>query len=104
MSSRGTEPKAAYAILAEDEALVANETAQLVADLLGDRDASLVLEEHRAERGTEFEVGPVIDAFLTPPFLIDRRIVLVREVAVECFADPHAARRRAATTPEKGER
>ena len=101
MSSRGTEPKAAYAILAEDEALVANETAQLVADLLGDRDASLVLEEHRAERGTEFEVGPVIDAFLTPPFLIDRRIVLVRG-AGNLTAEPAKALAHALAEPPTG--
>lgn len=101
MTARGKEPKAAYAILAEDEALVANETAKLVADLLGDRDASLVLEEHRAERGTEFDVGPVIDAFLTPPFLVDRRIVVVRG-AGSLTAEPAKALVNALAEPPAG--
>ena len=78
MTKRGASPGAAYLVTGSDEVLVANEVRTLLSELLGDRDASLVVEEHSVDDLDEGEPGAIIDAFMTPPFLVDRRIVVVR--------------------------
>lgn len=46
----------------------------------GDGTLAVAIEEHRAPSGEEdLAVGPVIDALFTPPFLADRRIVVLRD-------------------------
>ena len=41
---------------------------------------AVAIEEHRAPSGEEdLAIGPVIDGLLTPPFLADRRIVVLRD-------------------------
>ena len=51
----------------------------LLDDVVGDRDHTLVLKELGGAAGEELEVGAVVDACVTPPFLIDLRVVVVRE-------------------------
>lgn len=46
----------------------------------GEGTLAVAIEEHRAPSGDEdLAVGPVIDALFTPPFLADRRIVVLRD-------------------------
>ena len=51
----------------------------LLAEVVGDRDHSLVVEEIGGGPGDDFDVGSVVDACMTPPFLVDRRVVVVRD-------------------------
>jgi DNA polymerase-3 subunit delta len=55
--------------------------------LVGDRDQTLVVEEVGGPPGDDINVGAVVDACLTPPFLIDRRVVVVREAGRLLTAD-----------------
>ena len=59
----------------------------LLADLVGDRDHSLVVEEVGGGPGDEINVGAIVDSCLTPPFLIDRRVVVVRDAGRLLTAD-----------------
>lgn len=61
----------------DDPILVAQSARRLVDDLVGDQDASLVVEEHGT--GDDLDAGAVVDACTTPPFLVDRRVVVVRD-------------------------
>src|SRR5471032_570487 len=86
-----------YLIKGDDASLVAQEVRALLAEVVGERDHSLVVEEIGGA-GDDINVGAVIDACLTPPFLIDRRVVVVREAGrlltadvprlIEVVADP----------------
>jgi DNA polymerase-3 subunit delta len=69
----------AYLVRGDDVSLVAQEVRALLAELVGERDHALVVEEVGGGAGEELNVGAIVDACLTPPFLIDRRIVVVRE-------------------------
>lgn len=69
--------------------LVADAVQSVQAALLGDDDAALVLETVGPERllegdaaGGEADLGPLVDAAQTPPFLTDRRVVVGRGLAV----------------------
>ena len=66
-----------YLVRGDDPALVARAVRTLVDRLRGDRDPSLVVEEHGA--GDDVDVGAVVDGCTTPPFLVDRRVVVVRD-------------------------
>jgi DNA polymerase III subunit delta len=55
--------------------------------VVGDRDHALVVEEIGGGPGDELSVGAVVDACLTPPFLIDRRVVVVRDAGRLLTAD-----------------
>jgi DNA polymerase-3 subunit delta len=48
----------------------------LVNELVGKGERSLVLEDYALD---DLELGPVVDACRTPPFLADRRVVVVRD-------------------------
>src|SRR5580658_7114219 len=67
-----------YLVRGDDPALVAQEARVLIDRLVGDRESSFVVEEHGAS-GEDLDVKAVIDACLTPSFLGDRRVVVVRE-------------------------
>jgi DNA polymerase-3 subunit delta len=84
VSGRATAP--AYLVKGDDPALVAQEVRALVAELVGDLDHALVVEEVGAG-GEELNVGAVVDACLTPPFLVDRRVVVVRDAGRLLAAD-----------------
>ncbi len=79
-------PASAYLVRGDDPALVAQEVRDLLADLVGERDHALVVEEIGGP-GEDIDVGAVVDACLTPPFLIDRRVVVVREAGRLVTAD-----------------
>jgi DNA polymerase III subunit delta len=80
-------PASSYLIKGKDASLVAQATRDLLAEVVGDRDHSLVVEEIGGAGGEEINVGAVVDACLTPPFLIDRRVVVVREAGSLLTAD-----------------
>ena len=73
----GEEPRS-FLVRGDDPGIVAQEARVLIDRLVGDREASFVVEEHGAS-GEDLDVRAVIDACLTPPFLGDRRVVVVRE-------------------------
>jgi DNA polymerase-3 subunit delta len=76
-----------YLVRGDDPSLVAQEVRGLVAEVVGDRDHALVVEEIGGGPGDELSVGAVVDACLTPPFLIDRRVVVVRDAGRLLTAD-----------------
>ncbi len=77
---------------------VAQAARALIEQLVGQRDPALVVEEHGGSSGDELDIGIVVDACTTPPFLIDRRVVVVRDAGrlnasdggrlVDYLADP----------------
>jgi DNA polymerase III subunit delta len=79
----------AYLVKGEDPALVAQEARALIDRLVAGHESTLVVEEHGAS-GEDLDVGAVIDACLTPPFLADRRVVVVRDAGRIGAADAGA--------------
>lgn len=71
--------KPVYLVRGDDAALVAQATRALLEQLVEERDPALVVEEHGGPGADGLDVGAVIDACTTPPFLIDRRVVVVRD-------------------------
>ena len=71
--------KPVYLVRGEDAALVGQATRDLLEQLVGPRDPALVVEEHGGPTADGLDVGSIIDACATPPFLIDRRVVVVRD-------------------------
>lgn len=69
-------PAPAYLVKGEDHALVARSLAKVLAELTAEA-GGLALEDHSAD---EPDVPALIDAALTPPFLADRRILVVRDL------------------------
>jgi DNA polymerase-3 subunit delta len=61
----------------DDPTLIAEAVSEVVDDLLGAGPRELALEDHR---GDEVDLAVVADNCATPPFLADRRIVLVRDI------------------------
>ena len=66
-----------HLVRGEDPVLVAQAARSLVEQLAGGLEHSLVVEEHGA--GDELDAAAVVDACTTPPFLVDRRVVVVRD-------------------------
>lgn len=87
-----------YLVRGEDASLVAQAAHRLVEELVGDRDPALVVEEHGGPSAAELDIGRVVDACTTPPFLVDRRVVVLRDAGrlgagdaarlVDYLADP----------------
>ncbi len=84
MTSRTRLP--AYLVRGEDPTLLADAVRALVAELVGDGDASLLVEE---VGGDDADPSDLVDAAQTPPFLADRRIVIGRDVGR--FLSAHVA-------------
>jgi DNA polymerase-3 subunit delta len=76
-----------YLVKGDDASLVAQQVRGLIADVVGERDHALVVEEIGGAGGDELLVGAVVDACLTPPFLIDCRVVVVRDAGRLLTAD-----------------
>ena len=57
-----------YLVKGDDASLVAQEVRTLLAEVVGDRDHALVVEEIGGGSGDDIHVGAVVDACLTPPF------------------------------------
>jgi DNA polymerase-3 subunit delta len=68
-----------YLVRGDDPILMAQEARTLIDRLVGERESSFVVEEHGSS-GEDLDVKAVIDACLTPPFLGDRRVIVVRDV------------------------
>ncbi len=94
----GAAPRAAYLVRGDDASLVGQRVHDLLADLVGDYDAAMVVEELGGGSADDPDVGVVVDALTTPPFLTDRRIVVLRDAGrlvaadaarlVACLDDP----------------
>lgn len=60
-----------------DPTLVSEAVASVVTEVLGGEDRSLALEDHGGE---ELDLAAIADSCATPPFLVGRRVVVVRDV------------------------
>jgi DNA polymerase III subunit delta len=69
----------AYLVRGDDPVLVRDAAHELVHQLVGDGDAALVVEEIERDEAEE-AIAAAVDAAQTPPFLTDRRVVILREV------------------------
>ncbi len=88
----------AFVVRGDDPSLVAQAVRDLLARVVGDEDPSMIVEEYGTAGGDDVDVGAVIDALTTPPFLTSRRVVVVREAGrltapegarlAECVKDP----------------
>lgn len=87
MTPKGASPSfpAAVLVRGDDPALVSQATRAAIDRLVGDRDPALVVEEHGGAE--DLDVGVVLDACTTPPFLVDRRVVVVRDAGRLTAAD-----------------
>ena len=97
-ASPGSTPRPAYVVRGDDASLVGQRVHDLLTSLAGGYDVSMVVEEHGGSGGDEIELSTVVDALTTPPFLADRRIVVLRDAGrlvaadaarlVTCLDDP----------------
>ena len=74
----GTEVLPAYLVRSGDASLRNDALVALLHDLVGDGDASLMVEDF--DYADDADPGAIVDAARTPPFLTDRRIVVARDV------------------------
>jgi len=86
-STTATGLRPAYLVKGADPSLVAQATHGLVEQLVDGGDPSIMVEEFGGPGIDQFDVGAVIDACTTPPFLVDRRVVVVREAGQIVAAD-----------------
>jgi len=70
---------AAVFVKGSDPALVAQAAHRVVDELLEGRDPSVCVEELGASGADDFDLARLVDAMTTPPFLVDRRVVVVRD-------------------------
>ena len=68
---------ACYLITGDDESLLLTAIGDLVKQLVGDGDRSLMVDDFD---GDDYEVRSVVDAAQTSPFLTDKRVVVARGV------------------------
>lgn len=68
-----------YLVKGDDASLVAQAAHALAERLVDGGDPSIMIEEFGGPGVDQFDIGAVIDACTTPPFLVDRRVVVVRE-------------------------
>ena len=61
----------------DDPTLVAEAVSALIGELVGDTDRSLAVEDFAGE---ELVLAVVADGCATPPFLVERRVVVVRDI------------------------
>ena len=76
-----------YLVKGSDPSLVAQAAHALVEQLVDGGDPSMMVEEFGGPGVDQFDVGTVIDACTTPPFLVERRVVVVREAGQIGAAD-----------------
>jgi DNA polymerase-3 subunit delta len=74
--SAATPPAAAYLVRGDDASLVSEALRTLLGEL-GGEDPGFAIEDLT---GDEPDVGAVVDACSTPPFLADRRVIVFRDV------------------------
>lgn len=71
-------PLAVYLVKGDDPSLRSEAARSLIRDLVGDADATLVVEEHEGRE--DGDTSAIADAAQTPPFLADRRVVVARDI------------------------
>lgn len=71
-------PPAAVLVRGDDPGLTADAARRIVAELVGDREPAMVVEEHGGG-ADDIDTGAVLDALITPPMLVDRRVVVLRD-------------------------
>jgi DNA polymerase-3 subunit delta len=76
-----------YLVKGDDPSLVDQAAHALCERLVAGGDPSLMIEEFGGPGGDHFDVGAAIDACTTPPFLVERRIVVVRDAGQLNAAD-----------------
>ncbi|MEM9040294.1 MAG: hypothetical protein AAGD33_10410, partial [Actinomycetota bacterium] len=69
---------AIHLLTGDDESLLRTAVQELVTQLVGDGDRSMIVDEFE---GDEYEMRFVVDAAQTPPFLTDKRVVVARDVS-----------------------
>ena len=69
---------AIYLLTGDDESLMRTAVSELVDELVGDGDRSMMVDEFDSE---DYELRIVVDAAQTPPFLSDKRVILARNVS-----------------------
>lgn len=67
-----------------DASLLADALGAVLSDALGENDRTLAVDEFS---GSDYELGAAIDAARTPPFLTDRRVVVIRHAGRFSTAD-----------------
>lgn len=80
------EPRPAYLVRGDDPSLVAHAVSALVTNVLDGRQPDSAVEEHGGG-GQDIDLDKVVDALTTPPFLVDRRVVVVRDAGRLVAAD-----------------
>jgi DNA polymerase III subunit delta len=70
-----------------DAPLVAQAVHQVVEALVEGRDPATCVEEHGPAGADDLDVARLVDAMTTPPFLLDRRVVVVRDAGRLTSAD-----------------
>ncbi len=70
-------PPAAWLVSGEDPSLVSQALTRLLDELAEGQERSLVVEDRS---GDDVDLADVVDACRTPPFLADRRVVVVRDI------------------------
>ncbi len=86
--ARGAQAGApAYLVKGDDPSLVAQAAHTLVLSLVGDADPTMVAEEFGGPGAEQVDIGAIVDACTTPPFLVDRRVVVVRDAGQLGAAD-----------------
>jgi DNA polymerase-3 subunit delta len=86
-SATATAHRPAYLVKGADPSLVAQAAHVLVEQLVAGGDPSMMVEEFGGPGVDQFDVGAVIDACTTPPFLVERRVVVVREAGQVTASD-----------------
>ena len=69
-------PMSVHLLTGDDESILRVAVSELVRELVGDADRSLMVDEFD---GDDVEIGAVVDAAQTPPFLTERRVVVLRD-------------------------
>ena len=92
-----TAPPAAFLVRGDDPSLVAQAAQDVIDRALHGADPSSALEEIGGV-ADEVDIGAVVDALRTPPFIVERRVVVVRDAGrvpsaeagrlTDCLADP----------------
>ncbi|MBI4884320.1 MAG: DNA polymerase III subunit delta [Actinobacteria bacterium] len=75
---------ACYLITGDDESLILSAIGNLVKQLVGDGDRSLMVDDFDGE---EYELRSVVDAAQTAPFLTEQRVVVARGIGRFAAAD-----------------
>jgi DNA polymerase-3 subunit delta len=81
------EARAVYLVKGDDPSLVAQEAHRLVETLVDGGDPTLMVEEFGGPSADDLDIGALIDACTTPPFLVERRVVVLRDAGQLLAAD-----------------